>query len=196
LPSSTAVRTALAAALALALLSGAADAKVYYSQQEALELAFPDADRVEKDNHLLDDAQVEAIQGLAKAPIGSRLVSVYTGYRKGEVLGYALIDIHTVRTQPEAFLILVSPEGIVRSLRVLAFYEPEEYLPTDRWLHQFDRKMLTESLALHGEIHGIAGATLSARAVTSGVRRALALYEVLLRQQVADSPETGTDSGL
>ena len=84
----------------------------------------------------------------------------------------------------------------MRSLRVLAFYEPEEYLPTDRWLHQFDRKMLTERLALHGEIHGIAGATLSARAVTSGVRRALALYEVLLRQQVADSPETGTDSGL
>ena len=36
-------------------------------------------------------------------------------------------------------------------------------------------------LRLGGAIHGIAGASLSARAVTTGVRRSLALYQVLVR---------------
>ena len=39
----------------------------------------------------------------------------------GRVLGYAVIDVHNVRTLPEAFMVVLSPEGEVRSLRLLAF---------------------------------------------------------------------------
>ena len=178
--------------LLLAPAAPPADAKVFYSQEEALEIAFPDADRVEKQTFVLDDEQVAAIEELARTRVESRLVSVYTGLRGSDVLGFALIDIHTVRTQPEAFLVVIGPEGEVRSLRVLAFYEPEEYLPPERWLQQFDRRPLTPDLQLHGEIHGIAGSTLSARAVTSGVRRALALYEVVVKPQQRAGRPGGT----
>ena len=94
--------------------------------------------------------------------------------------GYAFIDLHTVRTLPEAFLVVLSPEGVVRTLRVLAFHEPVDYLPSARWYAQFDHKALRDSLRVGGDIHGIVGATLSARATTRGVRRALAFYEVLV----------------
>lgn len=159
-----------------------APAKVFYSQEEALELAFPGADRVERDSHVLDDAQVAAIESRARSKLPSRIVTLYSGYRGDELLGHAVIDVHTVRTHPEAFLVVIDPSGTVRSLRVLAFYEPEEYLPPERWLRQFDRRELGERLEIQGDIHGIAGSTLSARAVTGGVRRALALYEVLVRE--------------
>lgn len=187
------ILSALGLACALLLASPSA-AKVFYSQEEAIELAFPDAERVDKETYVLDDDQVEAIQALSHAEVDSRLVSVYTGYREGRLLGYAMIDVHTVRTQPEAFLVVISPGGEVQSLRVLAFYEPPEYLPPERWLRQFDARRLSEDLALQGEIHGIAGSTLSARAVTGGVRRALALYEVVLeprRQAERSAPAEG-----
>ena len=174
-------RACLAAAFcSLVAAAAPAEAKVFYSQREALTLAFPDAERVEKRTELLGDEQARAVEQLARAELGSRLVTLYTGYRGGEVLGHAIIEQHTVRTQPEAFLVVMTPEGAVRTIRVLAFYEPEEYLPPERWLRQFDARPLDDRLRLEGEIHGIAGSTLSARAVTAGVRRALALYQVLV----------------
>ncbi|MGH9424933.1 MAG: FMN-binding protein, partial [Terriglobia bacterium] len=88
-----------------------------------------------------------------------------------------------VRTLPETFLIVLTPAGNIQKLLVLAFYEPQEYLPSDRWLRQFDQKTLDPNLRLQHDIHGIAGATLSARAVTSGVRKALALFQVLREQR-------------
>jgi Na+-translocating ferredoxin:NAD+ oxidoreductase RnfG subunit len=173
---------ALARSLALAFAFAApAGAEVFLSRQEALAQAFPRADRVETRSVVLDDAAAHAVEQRAHAELPSRIVNLYVGIQDGAPIGYALIDVHTVRTLPEAFLIVLSPQGEVRSLRVLAFYEPPEYRPPERWLTQFDRRHLDEELRVGGTIHGIAGATLSARAVTGSVRRALALFDVLVR---------------
>jgi len=189
-------RAAWAACLVLAvLLAAPATAGVFHSQQEALELAFPNASRVEKKNYVLDDTQTAAVEELARSKLESRLVSLYTGWQDDTVIGYAIIDIHTVRTQPEAFMVVVDPAGEVRSLRVLAFYEPGEYLPPERWLKQFEKKRLDERLHLRADIHGIAGSTLTARAVTSGVRRAMALIEVLVGPPERE-PGAAATSGL
>jgi hypothetical protein len=172
---------ALAVGLCLGALPLAAKGKVYYSKSEALDSAFPGADRVDSRTVVLKDEQATAIESLAKARLETRLITIYTGVKDDEIVGYAFIDIHTVRTLPEAFLIVLSPEGQIESLRVLAFYEPEEYLPTERWLAQFDHRVLGRELRLGGEIHGIAGSTLSARAVTDAVRRSLAIFELLVK---------------
>jgi Na+-translocating ferredoxin:NAD+ oxidoreductase RnfG subunit len=167
--------------LCVALFAFSAHAKVFFSQTEALELAFPDAEEVASSTFVLDDQQVEKIQTLAKCELDSKLVKIYTGMRDGEVVGYALIDVHNVRTLPEAFMIVLSPTGEVRSLRVLAFHEPLEYKPTDRWYRQFDNRSAGAPLRVGGDVHGVVGATLSAHATTRGVRRALAYYEVLIQ---------------
>ncbi len=177
-PSAFAVAAAL---LALSAAPPAAEAKVFFSRQEALELAFPEADRIETETYVLEDTEVEKIEELAKSPIDSKLVKIYTGVKNEQVIGYAVIDMHRVRTLPEAFLVVLSPEGSVRSLRVLAFHEPLEYLPADRWYRQFDDKTLSEPLRLGRDVHAVVGATLSARATTRGVRRILAFYEVLIQ---------------
>jgi hypothetical protein len=170
---------ALAALVGLAA-AGAAGAKVYQSREAALASAFPDAERVETRSVLLGDAQAHRVEELSGGPLDTRLVTLHTGLREGRVLGHALIDVHTVRTLPEALLVVLTPEGSVRSLRVIAFYEPEEYLPGERWLGQFEGRALGPDLRLRGEIDGIAGATLSSQAVTLAVRRALAIHQVLL----------------
>jgi hypothetical protein len=169
------------AALLLAVAPATAEAKVYHSRMEALELAFPDAERIENEIHVLSDRQVTRIQDLSRCQMDSKLVNLYTGMKVDDVLGYAFIDIHNVRTMPEAFMVVLTPDGRVRTLRLLAFHEPLEYQPTRRWYDQFERKSLEQPLRLGGDIHGIVGATLSARATTCGVRRALALYEILVQ---------------
>jgi Na+-translocating ferredoxin:NAD+ oxidoreductase RnfG subunit len=182
--SATSSRRVLAGVVAVALAVGLAtsgEARVFYSRNQALELAFPDADRVESQTFVLDDEQARRIEELSRSPIDSKLVRVYTGVRDELVVGYAVIDVHNVRTLPEAFMVVLSPEGTVRSLRVLAFHEPLDYLPTGRWYQQFDEKTLAEPLRLGGDVHGVVGATLSARATTRGVRRVLAYYEVLIQ---------------
>jgi hypothetical protein len=163
------------------LASAPADAKVFYSREEAVDLAFPEADRVEDETVLLDDEQLRRIEELSRSKLESRLVRVYRGYRADLLQGYAFIDVHNVRTLPEAFLVVLSPAGEVRSLRLLAFHEPLEYMPAQRWYEQFRDKSLQQPLRLGGDVHGIVGATLSAQATTQGVRRALAFYQVMLR---------------
>ena len=183
-------RIALALLCGLAVAAPAA-AEVFLSQREALALAFPAADHIEKKSTLLDEAQARAVEQLSGAALESKLVTLHAGWRGDELLGYALIDVHTVRTLPEAFLVVLSPDGIIQSLRLLAFYEPSEYKPGERFLAQFGARNLGPELRLGGAIHGIAGSSLSARAVTTGVRRSLALYQVLVRG-TAEAVELGS----
>ena len=172
------VGAVVAAAL---LVSVPVDAKVFLGKKDALAWAFPDADVVEEKSFLLNDEQMALLQAAGGGHRDSRLVTVYTAKRAGAPQGHALIDIHNVRTRPEAFLIVLSPFGEVQRLRVLAFHEPLEYLPPDRWLGQFPGIQSNAPLRVGHDVHGIAGSTLTAQAVTGGIRRAIALYRVLLR---------------
>jgi hypothetical protein len=169
------------ALLCLVAVATPASSEVFLSQREALALAFPGADRIEKKSTLLDEAQARAVEQLSGEALESKLVTLHAGFRGDELLGYALIDVHNVRTLPEAFLVVLSPDGIVKNVRLLAFYEPPEYKPGERFLAQFAARQLDPELRLGGTIHGIAGSSLSSRAVTTGVRRSLALYQVLVR---------------
>lgn len=172
---------ALAVALLCSLAGGsAARATVYHSRAEALALAFPDADRIEEQSYVLTDVQAKNISELAGVELTRKIWTVHAAWKGNERLGFAILDVHTVRTLPEALLVVLSPDGAVRSLRILAFHEPSEFQPPDRWLEQMDGKRLGPELHLKREIHVLAGATLSSQAVTRSVRTALALYQVLL----------------
>jgi hypothetical protein len=167
-------------ALLAAGLAGDAGAKVFYSVDEALQLVFPDASAIERETLSLSEPEAHQVEGLARARLESRTIPVHVGKHDQKVLGYAMVDVHVVRTQPEAVLIVVGPDGAVTSTILLAFGEPLDYLPPGRWLRQFDRKTLTPDLALGQGIAAITGATLSADGITDSVRRALAVYQVML----------------
>jgi len=150
--------------------------------------AGPNADRIDGKTFVLHDEQVERIEARMRGSLDHNLAKVYTAMEGGDILGYAIIDVHEVRTLPEAVMVVLTPSGEVRSLRVLAFHEPLEYLPTERWYRQFEKHTLAEPLRLGGDIHGVVGSTLTTRATTKAVRRALAYYEVLVAEGDALQP--------
>lgn len=160
------------------LLVPSARATVFLAKDEALALAFPGNDRIEERVVILTDEQKAEIERRARAKLESQLWTIYVGWKGGEVQGYAVIDSHIVRTLPETFMVVIDPKGTLRRVDVLAFHEPPEYLPTERWIGQFSGGTLDDDLKLGAGIQGITGATLSAQAMTGGVRRALALVAV------------------
>jgi hypothetical protein len=56
-------------------------------------------------------------------------------------------------------------------------------LPSDRWLDQFREKTLSPELWVGREIAGIAGSTLTSHALMGGVRKVLALFNILLKEK-------------
>src|SRR5207237_9503391 len=126
--------------------------------------------------------EAKGVPPLAATPLESRQTTVYVRYSGGHELGYAFLDTRVVRTLPATFLVVLSPAGVVQRVQVLAFHEPDDYLPPERWLRQFEQQPLGPNLQLHRTIHGIAGATLSSQSVTNAVRQALALFQVLVRE--------------
>jgi len=164
----------------LAIGAAPTQAKVFYARDEALRLAFPDADRVETRDVFLTVAQRAAIEARAKSTLESDLLTLYVGHRGAAVIGYAVIDTRTVRTLPETFLVVLSPQGAVAAMHLLAFYEPLEYSPPNRWLAQFHDVTLSDELRVGRGVVAITGSTLTSEAVVGGVRRALAIYDVVV----------------
>jgi hypothetical protein len=156
-----------------------ASAKVFVTTDEALRLAFPGCE-VARRTAYLTPRQVQKAQELSGADVPGALVAWHEARCGGQPAGTAFFDTHRVRTLPETLLIVIDPQGRVARLEVISFREPREYMPRAAWYAQFQGHKLDRELELTTGIHPVSGATLTARATTSAVRRVLALREVIL----------------
>lgn len=148
------------------------------TQQEALSLAFPGAQLTRKE-HFLTDAQAKQIQEQAGTALSGLWQVAYEARKEGKLVGVGFFDTHRVRTLNETALVAVSVEGKILRVEVVAFKEPEEYRAKEAWIHQLDGKRLDAELSLKRGIRPLAGATLTANALTDASRRGLALFQVL-----------------
>jgi hypothetical protein len=178
------------ASLSWASLAAAAEhaGKVYLTLEEALELVFGEAE-IERGTVYLTDEQRKQAEELAGEELAGAIVHPYTARIDGKVVGTAWVDAHRVRTLRETVLIVVAPDQRVRRVELLAFGEPEDYVPRSSWYGQFTGRRLDKDLRLGRGIRGVTGATLTARATTSAVRRVLAVQRVL----EGPPPEDGLD---
>ncbi len=166
------------AALPAALAAGTGAATVLVTVEEALRFAFPAA-TVSRDTLFLTDAQIAAASELADFGQAGPMVTRFVARDGERVVGYAYLDTHRVRTLPETLLVVLTEEGVVRRVEVVAFREPLEYLPRDGWYRQFDGEGLSDDLAVKRRIRPVTGATLTAGATTAAVRRVLAIHVAL-----------------
>jgi len=169
----------VAAAMAVAAAAWApAPAKVLLSQEEALKLAFAGAPAERRTAYLTDDEAARAAAA-AGSELPSRVVVYYTGGADPNAPELAFFDTHLVRTLPETVMIVVEASGKVRRVDILSFDEPVDYLPSPRWLEQFAGRPLSDDVETGRGIRAVTGATLSSKAITAAVRRALALHSIL-----------------
>lgn len=151
------------------------------TQDEALALAFPDADAIERRTAYLDDAQLQRARDLAGASVDIRstIVTYYVAMSDGRPSAVAYFDAHVVRTLDQVLMVVVGPDARIRRMETVSFREPPEYRAPDGWLELFDGRALTPELSVRGDIPTLTGATLTALAVSNAARRVLALHRVV-----------------
>jgi electron transport complex protein RnfG len=168
------------AALALAAFQpGGAAARVLLTRDAALAQAFGPRAKVTTRTVFLTPDEVKSVEQAAGAKLASAHVTSYRGTVGDTLVGTAYLDTHPVRSQMETVMIVVTPEGKVGAVEVLAFNEPDDYLAPVRWLERFDGQALSKDLRPGQAVPTLAGATLTARAVSAATRRTLALHALL-----------------
>ncbi len=167
--------------------------KVFLTTKEALALAFPKS-RVKRHTLFLTKKQKEAAEKHSGEKLEKAIAYVYVAFpedspENAAPIGYAYFDTHGVRTLRETMLIAVDLEQRVKRLELCSFAEPQEYIPRAMWYAQFLKKQLNDELRLKRDIRGVAGATLTAVATTSAVRRVLGLHKLIIAENLL--PPTG-----
>lgn len=163
---------------------GGGDGKPLLTKEEALKLAFGKA-KVERVASYLDKAQAKRAAKLAGSKLASAAVRGYRASLDGKWVGTAYFDTHKVRTKGQTVMVVVGRDGRVARIELLQFAEPPEYIPSPKWYAQFKGKKLDDKLAIKSSIRGFTGASLTARATTSAVRRVLAAHQVVIEIEAA-----------
>ena len=168
-------------ALLAFLVQGAdiCDAKVFLTRTRALALLFPEAERIEKRHVFLTERQAEAVRSVARTEADSRFYTFYVARSSGKETGYAVIDTHTLRTLTETVMFVINPDGTLRHSEILAFFEPADYMPGEKWINLFRGKDVRRHRMKSGaDVPNITGATISADSFSRSARRVLAVFRV------------------
>lgn len=158
-------------------------AKVLISPIDAMKECYGENSLIVKKNILLSKKQAKHIQQEAKVKLDSKIFRTFKATKDGQLLGYGILVNKKVRSKNAVVIYLISNDSILKSIEIIAFNEPPEYLPSKKWNSQFENIPTEKMLRVSKEIPTITGATLSARTITDSSRLAFALYHEVLKEK-------------
>ena len=147
------------------------------TKKEALEVAFPGADKIKKDRVWLTKEQILAIEKINMFKLVENRFTFYQGIKNGKPMGAMLIDNIIGKSFPITFMTVLNTDGTVRDVEIMIYRESQGWeVKYDSFLRQFFGKNAASD---RRKILTITGATLSVNAIKLGVYKAMAAYEVL-----------------
>lgn len=166
--------------LTLFLLS-TLQAKLLISPFDALHAVYGQDVKVEKKNVLLTIDKAEIVYKQAKMKKGGKIFRTFKVSREDKTIAYAILVSRVVRTKDAAILYMISAEGVIEGVEVIAFNEPPEFTPSRQYVDQFKGKTANDTLRVGKDVPTVTGATMSARNVTDGARLALAVFDMVFK---------------
>lgn len=105
---------------------------------------------------------------------------IFASFRARTLAGYGVVDNVKGKDQLITYLVAVDPSLAVKDLEIIAYREAYGgEVGYKSWQKQFLGKQPGDNLRPGREIKNISGATISARSVTLGVTRVLAMLAVV-----------------
>lgn len=174
------------ALIALAPAVAAASA-TYYTTPQILREFFPASERVTYRKIAVGAPQERVlVERLGYRPARKEYV-IYVAYTGEHVDGYAVIDDERGQHEPITFGVKLSPAGVVERQEVMVYREKYgEEIVDPRFRAQFVGKGPKDALRAGQDVDVITGATISSRSMAVGVRRAVALVDVLVLHPPAE----------
>jgi len=158
-------------------------ARVYLTREEAARLAFGSSVTISEETKTLTPDQWSAItRRLGRSVIQDR-VTFDVGRSDEGVAGYGLVLEEMGKHELITFFVAITPDGHVMDVMILEYRESRGgEVRAKGFLKQYVGKTSQSPLALRKDITPISGATISARAVSDGVKKALAVWEACYDQ--------------
>ncbi len=185
-------RAGLAVALALAPATAAragdrptaaeiGEEQVYLTAAQAVDEIFDRPARVDTVRAVLGDAERAALhRRLGYAPPADSVTVYLPRGAGGALLGYAVVGEEVGKYRPITFLVGATPERKVRGVEVLVYRESRGgEIRRERFLRQYRGKSAEDPLRINRDVLNVAGATLSVGAMNRGVKRVLAVLDLL-----------------
>jgi hypothetical protein len=186
---------ALLAALFCAPAVARADG-VFFSTRDLLTDFFRSSQAVGYRKITVGEAErARLVRRLGYAPAKSSY-TFYVATTGSHVDGYALIDEENGEHQPITFAVKLSPAGVVERQEIVAYREPRgDEVRDERFRKQFVGKSARDPICANQDIVAISGATISSRAMATGVKRAVVLFDELLRPSTVIAAQGGSHAG-
>ena len=174
-------RWAAPAAAAIALIQPV-QATQYYTVATAQRAAFPNATAFVEAHVVFTASDMAAIQRMAGTAPQARAQQVWRAFAGNQFLGFFVVDYVIGKHLVIDYAISLDPGGSVRRVDIMEYREAYGgEIRGGSWLAQFVGKTAGSALQLNQDVRNIAGATLSSRHVTEGVKKVLALHAIRLK---------------
>ena len=158
-----------------------AQATQYLSVEQAQRLCFPEASEFVPANVIFTPADVAAIEKRSGQKVRTRGEQVWRAKTGGQLSGFFIVDYVIGKHEAIDYAVALDPQGKVRRVEILQYRESYGgEVANHDWLAQFIGKGGGDSLVPGRDITIISGATLSSRHVTEGIKRVLAIHDLLL----------------
>lgn len=178
----TSILTPALLALAPDLLN--AQEGIFLDEDEAARAVFPEGTHFEKKIIPSTEAlreKMRALLGRTRPSVWEDAYVTYLVRRNGERLGFAVIAEEIGKHRPITFIVGIKPNGKVKDVALMAYREAYGGEVGDRrFMRQYHDKDLSAPLLPYQDIVNIAGATLSVQSIGRGVKKVLALAQLVL----------------
>ncbi len=162
-------------------ISVPAQATQYLSVEQAQKLCFPEASQFVPANVIFTPANVAAIEKRSGQKVRTRGEQVWRAMQGDQPAGFFIVDYVIGKHEAIDYAVALDPQGKVRRVEILQYRESYGgEVANHAWLAQFIGKGGGDSLVPGHDITIISGATLSSRHVTEGIKRVLAIHDLLL----------------
>ena len=176
------------------LFSFAALGEEFLSKDEALKIAFPDADSFKIHRMIATKSQRAKLSEKLGVRLPSRFFKYYNVERKGELIGRAIAEEADGKYHPFGYLLSVDKDHQVRSVEILNYHEKYGFeVKQETFTKQFKGLDSSNMRKLAKEIRTISGATISCRSLIESVKRQLVYLDVMVRSTVKSDLQSSED---
>lgn len=154
-------------------------ARIYNSIEQVQNILFTKETFKKNPIVISDDLQqrIRSASGVRHPFKGDRIWRTSNG-------SWLIVDEVLGKHEMITYAVAVNPKGEILGIEILEYVESYGYeIQEASWRKQFIGKTSKHPIKLNQDIQNISGATLSAKHVTDGVKRVMALYELVLRTQ-------------
>lgn len=154
----------------------------YLTVEQAQAELFPTATVFARQGITLSEEQEEAIEDAVDIRVRNQELHVWKAKTDEQFLGWFIVDEVLGKHEFITYAVALDDQGAVAGIEIMDYRETHgDEVRNEKWQAQFQGKQHGASLTLDEDIQNIAGATLSCKHITDGVKRLLATYDSVLK---------------